>query len=63
MAECHSVAARRRRQRRDLDVFSEEPVEFRRGVLDRPSRMSLVSVLGAIVFGTAATAVRVVGAA
>ncbi len=40
----------------DLDVFSEEPVEFSRGVLDRPSRMSLVSVLGAIAFGTAATA-------
>ena len=40
----------------DLDVFSEEPVEFRRGVLDRPSRMSLASVLGAIVFGAAATA-------
>ena len=29
---------------------------FRRGVLDRPSHMSLVSVLGAIVFGTLATA-------
>lgn len=40
----------------DLDVFSEEPVDFRRGVLDRPSRMSLVSVLGAIAFGGAATA-------
>lgn len=40
----------------DLDVFSEEPVEFRRGVLDRPSRMSLASVLGAVVFGAAATA-------
>jgi hypothetical protein len=39
----------------DLDLFSEEPVEFRRGVLDRPSRMSLVSVLGAIFFGCAAT--------
>ena len=32
----------------DLDVFSEEPVEFPRGMLDRPSRMSLVSVSGAI---------------
>ncbi len=32
----------------DMDVFSEEPVEFRRGILDRPSRMSLVAVLGAI---------------
>jgi hypothetical protein len=40
----------------DLDVFSEEPVELPRGVLDRPSRMSLVSVLGAIVLGTASTA-------
>src|SRR5271163_4715053 len=40
----------------DLDVFSEEPVEFPRGVLDRPSRMSVVSVLGAIMSGTLATA-------
>jgi hypothetical protein len=40
----------------DLDVFSEEPIELPRGVLDRPSRMSLVSVLGAIVMGTTATA-------
>lgn len=40
----------------DLDLFSEEPVEFRRGVLDRPSRMSLASVLGAIAFGALATA-------
>jgi hypothetical protein len=39
----------------DLDVFSEEPVEFARGVLDRPTRMSLASVLGAIVFGLLAT--------
>jgi hypothetical protein len=39
----------------DLDVFSEEPVEFRRGVLDRPSHMSLVSVLGAIFLGSTAT--------
>jgi hypothetical protein len=39
----------------DLDLFSEEPIEFPRGVLDRPSHMSLVSVLGAIVMGTAAT--------
>jgi hypothetical protein len=39
----------------DLDVFSEEPVEFPRGVLDRPTRMSLVSVLGAIAFGLLAT--------
>ncbi|HTS24850.1 MAG TPA: quinol:electron acceptor oxidoreductase subunit ActD [Bryobacteraceae bacterium] len=40
----------------DLDVFSEEPAEFPRGVLDRPSRMSLVAVTGAILFGTLATA-------
>jgi hypothetical protein len=40
----------------DLEVFSEEPVEFARGVLDRPSRMSVVSVSGAILFGTLATA-------
>jgi hypothetical protein len=40
----------------DLDVFSEEPVEFARGVLERPSRMSLVSVSGAILFGALATA-------
>jgi hypothetical protein len=40
----------------DLDVFSEEPVEFARGVLERPSRMSLVSVSGAILFGSLATA-------
>ncbi len=39
----------------DLDLFSEEPVEFRRGVLDRPSRMSLVAVSGAAVLGTLAT--------
>ncbi len=30
----------------DMDVFSEEPVEFHRGILDRPSRMSLVAVAG-----------------
>ena len=39
----------------DLELFSEEPVELPRGVLDRTSRMSLVSVLGAIGFGAAAT--------
>ena len=39
----------------DMDVFSEEPVEFHRGILDRPSRMSLVAVLGAIVTGGLAT--------
>jgi hypothetical protein len=40
----------------DLDVFSEEPVEFPRGLLDRPSHMSLVSVSGAMLLGTLATA-------
>ncbi len=39
----------------DLDVFSEEPVEFRRGVLDRPSRMSFVAVVAAGVLGLGAT--------
>lgn len=39
----------------DLDLFSEEPVELPRGVLDRPSRMSLASVAGALFFGAAAT--------
>ena len=34
----------------DLTVFSDEPVEFPRGVLDRPSRMSLVVVSGAVAF-------------
>jgi hypothetical protein len=33
----------------DLAVFSDEPLEFPRGVLDRPSHMSLAVVLGAIV--------------
>jgi hypothetical protein len=39
-----------------IDLFSEEPVELARGVLDRPSRMSLAAVLGAIVAGSLATA-------
>ena len=39
----------------DLDIFSEEPVEFRRGVLDRPSRMSLVAVASGAGFGLLAT--------
>jgi hypothetical protein len=29
----------------DLDIFSEEPVEFHKGILDRPSKMSLVTVV------------------
>ncbi|MGH9722481.1 MAG: quinol:electron acceptor oxidoreductase subunit ActD [Bryobacteraceae bacterium] len=40
---------------RDLDVFSTEPVEFEPGVLDRPSRMSLTAVCGALTFGLLAT--------
>jgi Protein of unknown function (DUF3341) len=34
----------------DLDVFSNEPLEFPSGVLERPTRMSLVVVTGAITF-------------
>lgn len=33
----------------DLSVFSDEPVEFPRGVLDRKSSMSLVVVSGAVI--------------
>ncbi len=40
----------------EIDLFSEEPVEFPRRVLDRPSRISLACVLGAIGFGSLATA-------
>ena len=40
----------------ELEVFSDEPVEFYRGVLDHSSRMSTVAVLGAIVNGSLATA-------
>ncbi len=40
----------------EMDLFSEEPIKLPRGVLDRPSRMSLASVLGAIAFGSLATA-------
>ncbi len=39
----------------EMDVFSNEPVEFHRGILDRPSRMSLVAVLGAIANGCLVT--------
>ena len=34
----------------DMDLFSDEPIELPRGVLDRPSRMSLMAVSGAVVF-------------
>lgn len=39
-----------------LDLFSAEPVELARGVLDRPSRMSLVAVSAAVGTGLLATA-------
>jgi len=39
----------------DLDVFSDEPMEFSDGVLDRPSRMSLGVVAGAITLCLLAT--------
>ncbi len=32
----------------DIDVFSDEPLELPRGVLDRPSRMSFTVVTGAV---------------
>jgi Protein of unknown function (DUF3341) len=34
----------------DIDVFSDEPLEFPRGVFERPTRMSLAVVTGAITF-------------
>jgi hypothetical protein len=40
----------------DLTVFSDEPIELPRGVLDRPSHMSFAVVEGAIVFCFLATA-------
>ncbi len=57
-AVCAAIEGLRARGRTaaDLDLFSEEPVELPRGVLDRPSRMSLISVAGAILFGLLATA-------
>lgn len=39
----------------DLDLFSEEPIGLPHGLLDRPSHMSLVAVLGAITLGSLAT--------
>jgi hypothetical protein len=38
-----------------LDLFSDEPVEFPQGVLDRPSNMSVAAVSGAILTGGLAT--------
>ncbi|MGA8593857.1 MAG: quinol:electron acceptor oxidoreductase subunit ActD [Bryobacteraceae bacterium] len=34
----------------DIDVFSDEPIDFPHGLLDRPSRMSFATVTGAVVF-------------
>jgi hypothetical protein len=59
--EKHAAAAAIRKLRdggigpADLDLFSEEPISLPRGLLDRPSHMSLVSVLGAIALGSLAT--------
>jgi hypothetical protein len=39
----------------ELTVFSDEPILFPRGVLDRPSHMSLTAVLGAITMFLLAT--------
>jgi hypothetical protein len=39
-----------------IELFSSRPVEFKPGVLDRPSRMSLFAVVGAILNGSLATA-------
>ena len=39
----------------ELDVFSDEPMEFPPGVLDRPSHMSFGVVAGAITFCLLAT--------
>jgi hypothetical protein len=39
-----------------IELFSSRPVEFKHGVLDRPSRMSLFAVVGAILNGSLATA-------
>lgn len=40
----------------DLDIFSDEPVEFHAGVLDRPSKMSLVAVVSGGITGILLTA-------
>ena len=39
-----------------MDLFSREPVQLKAGVLDRPSKMSLASVIGAATVGGLATA-------
>ena len=38
-----------------IELFSSRPVEFKSGVLVRPSRMSLFAVVGAILNGSLAT--------
>ena len=39
-----------------IDVFSTAPVELADALLDRPSRMSLVAITTAVVFGLSAIA-------
>ncbi len=39
----------------DMDLFSEEPLELRHGVLFRPTKMSMAAIAGAIVVGASAT--------
>ena len=39
-----------------IDVFSTAPVELAEALLDRPSRMSLVAVTSAVIFGLSAIA-------
>ncbi len=42
-------------EQKDIEIFSEEPVELPRGVLDRRNRISLVAVLAALLGGGLAT--------
>src|SRR5439155_1618300 len=46
----------------DLDLFSDEPVILPPRVIDRPHRLSLASVRGAIVFGARARSISSGGA-
>ena len=43
----------------EIEVYSAKPLELGPGVLDRPSRMSLIAVLGGICSGSAVTAFMV----